>query len=448
MKPLYDQDTIAALATPPGEGGIAIVRISGGEALAVAGRLFSGPIARYASHTAHLGSVMLGQEVIDQALALVMHTPASYTGEDTVELHCHGGMVASRHVLEAALQAGARLARPGEFTFRAFMNGKIDLSQAEAVQQLIGAKNSMALRHAKQHLQGALSRKIIGWQDELLMVAAVCEAWVDFPDEGLEFVSKEELLLSLRRIHQAIVSLIETFEDGKKIFHGISLAIVGEPNVGKSSLLNALVDEERAIVTPIAGTTRDLLHEEVIIGGLTFRLTDTAGLRHTEEIVEQEGIRRARRAMQEADWILAVIDLTHPLPELLDQLPHDRVIVVGNKMDLVQQIPSLSYPRVAVLSARTGAGIEALKELLCASVWEQGVPHGDEVLLISSRHKEVLIRAAEAIVRVIAGLEVISSPEWIAADLRDALQALGAILGQDVGDEVLSKIFSTFCVGK
>ncbi|MBS0623864.1 MAG: tRNA uridine-5-carboxymethylaminomethyl(34) synthesis GTPase MnmE [Verrucomicrobia bacterium] len=442
------QDTIAALSTAPGEGAIAIVRLSGQQALHIASQVFSGPIHEYASHTVHLGAIRFQQQRIDQALVLVMRAPRSYTGEDIVELHCHGGMIASKRVLEAVLQCGARLAHPGEFTFRAFMNGKLDLSQAEAVQSLIGAKNAQSLRHAQAHLEGALSKKIRSFQDQLLYVAAVCEAWVDFPDEGIEFTSKEELLLLLQNVYQQICALIASFEDGKKLFQGISLAIIGEPNAGKSSLLNALVEEERAIVTPIPGTTRDLLHEELTIGGLTFRLTDTAGLRETEESVEQEGIRRAYRAMEQADWILVVLDLTRPLPSLLELIPKEKAIFVLNKIDLISKVPQFPFTHHIAVSARTGEGIEELKKFLCSHIWKHGAPDQEELILSSHRHKQILVHAADAIERVLNGLEQVTSPEWLAADLRLALQSLGEVLGQDVTEEVLGKIFSTFCIGK
>jgi len=447
--PFASHDTIAALATAPGEGAVAIVRISGKQAVEITSKIFSGPLKQYATHTAHVGLISAHGQVIDQVLALVMRAPRSYTGEDVVEFQCHGGRLASKKVLETVLQAGARLAHPGEFTFRAFMHGKLDLSQAEAVQSLIGAKNEQALQHAQAHLAGSLSNKMKSFQKTLLHVAAICEAWVDFPDEDLEFASKDELMALLEKVRQEMMCLIQSFEDGKRLFQGISLAIVGEPNAGKSSLLNALLEEERAIVSPIAGTTRDVLQEELTIGGWTFRLTDTAGLRETEEYVEKEGIRRAYLAMEKADWVLVVLDLTRPLPSLLEGVPKEKSILVFNKMDLaLEKIPSLCFPHQAFISARTGEGIEKLKQFLCQLVWEHGAPEHDELILTSQRHKQSLVQAVEAITRVVEGLEKINSPEWVAADLRVALRALGEILGQDVTEEVLTTIFSTFCIGK
>ena len=278
-RPYQPGETIAAISTPPGEGGISIIRITGEQSIAVAAKIFSGAVASYQSHTAHLGVVCdVSGNRVDEALLLLMRAPRSFTGEDTVELQCHGGMIASRKVLEACLAAGARAALPGEFAFKAFMNGKIDLTQAEAIQKLISAKNEQAFAAAGKHLEGALSLKIQAFQKELIRLGAILEAWVDFPEEGLEFASQEEVIDTLQQLQEKMQNLLSTFEEGRKVEQGISLCIVGTPNAGKSSLMNALLDEERAIVTPLAGTTRDLLHENLTIGGLHFRLTDTAGI--------------------------------------------------------------------------------------------------------------------------------------------------------------------------
>ncbi len=307
-------ETIAAIATPPGEGGVAVVRISGNDALSVAEKIFSGPVRAYKSHTAHFGKI-LGEngEVIDEGLALVMLAPRCYTGEDTVEIHCHGGSLVTRRVLDAILKAGARAAQPGEFTFKAFINGKLDLAQAEAVQQLIGAKNDLALEMAEQQLQGKVSRQVLSFQKDLVDMAAILEAWVDFPEEDLEFATMEEVVIALSAVLRRMQHLASTFEDGKVASLGISLCLAGPPNVGKSSLMNALLGKERAIVTDIPGTTRDLLEEELKLGGLHFRLIDTAGIRDTDEVIEREGIRRSKDAMQKADLILLVLDASRPL---------------------------------------------------------------------------------------------------------------------------------------
>ncbi len=452
--PYQSGETIAAIATPPGEGGICIIRISGKEAIAVAERLFSGPVSTYLSHTAHLGIVSdLSGKRIDEALLLLMRAPKSYTGEDTVELQCHGGMIASQKVLEAALRAGARPASPGEFTFKAFMNGKLDLSQAEAVQKVIGAKSEQAFTVAGKHLEGGLSQKVRLFQDELTRIAAILEAWVDFPEEGLAFASQEELVADLCRLHQEMEQLTATFHDGQKIEQGIALCIAGAPNAGKSSLMNALLEKERAIVTPIAGTTRDLLHEEMTLGGLPFRLIDTAGIRETEEIVEKEGIRRSKEALREADLILLVIDTAKELgieeKELLESVPKEKTIVIWNKADLPKKAHSAcSYPYEVTLSAKEKIGLQQLKETVHRLIWSEGAPPKDEVLITSARHQQALKSAVEAITVLINGLETALSPEFLAADMRQALKELGKIMGTNIGEDILSSIFSQFCVGK
>ena len=453
-RPYIPGETIAALATPPGEGGISIIRISGNDALAVAAHLFSGPISSYASHTAHLGVVRdLEGNRLDEALALVMRGPRSYTGEDTVELQCHGGMIPSRKVLEAVLSAGARAANPGEFTFKAFMNGRLDLNQAEAVQQLIGAKSAHAFEVAGRHLEGGLSKKVRHFQKKLIRLAAILEAWVDFPEEGLEFASQEEIVDALTRLKDEIERLACTFHDGQKLENGISLCIVGAPNAGKSSLMNALLDNDRAIVTPVAGTTRDLLHEEMTLNGLPFRLIDTAGIRESDEVVEKEGIRRSKRALEQADLILLVLDSSKALGEeenaLLTTVPPEKTVVVWNKTDL----PSVStthstLPYEVHLSAKERLGLEALKTTLDRLIWKEGAPPKDEVLITKTRHREALLEAVSALTAVIEGLQSEVSPEFLAADVRRSLTALGQILGTNITEDVLSSIFSQFCVGK
>ena len=290
-------DTIAAIATPMGEGAIGIIRISGKEAFAVANRVFSGNVPSYASHTAHFGKILSASgEVIDEGLLLCMHEGRSYTGEASVEIMCHGGVFVTQAVLARVLEAGARAAGPGEFSLRAFRNGRIDLAQAEAVQALIAAKNADALRAAKDQLQGRLSVLVKDLQARLTDITAILEAWVDYPEEGLEFATDEEILSMLQESLDRLQALSDSFHDGARLQGGATLCLLGAPNVGKSSLMNALLDQDRAIVTEIAGTTRDLLCEEVRIGGVAFRLIDTAGIRETTEIVEQEGIRRSKKS--------------------------------------------------------------------------------------------------------------------------------------------------------
>lgn len=453
-RPYQPQETIAAISTPPGEGGISIIRLSGNQALQVAQKIFSGPVLTYASHTAHLGIIRdLQGNRLDEALLLVMRGPRSYTGEDTVELHCHGGLIASKKVLEACLQAGARAALPGEFTFKAFINGKLDLTQAEAVQKLISAKNEQAFAAAGQQLEGALYKKISIFQEELIHTLAILEAWVDFPEEGIEFATKEEIIDRLFELQKQLKELHDTFEDGKKIDQGISLCIAGPPNAGKSSLMNALLDQERAIVTPIAGTTRDLLREELTIAGLHYTLTDTAGIRHSNEPVEQLGIMRAQGAIQSADIVLLVLDGAKKLEsctyELFDTLPKEKTIVLWNKADLpshtVCQTPFLHELKI---SAKERIGLELLKKTISQLVWQKGVPAKDELYITTLRHKEALFQSMNHLSAVIVGLKEAISPEFLIADLRYALTELARIIGKNITEEILSSIFSQFCIGK
>jgi tRNA modification GTPase len=453
-RPYIPGETIAAIATPPGEGGISIIRIAGHKALTVAATLCSPKILCYPSHTAHLMVVYdsFGRR-LDEALVLVMRAPKSYTGEDTVELQCHGGMIVSRKVLEACLAAGARIAMPGEFTFKAFMNGRLDLAQAEAIQKLIVSKNEQAFTAAGQHLEGTLSKIIRSFQEELIRLAAILEAWVDFPEEGIEYLSERELIEQLQMLQTKISRLIDTFHEGKKIDQGIALCIIGPPNAGKSSLMNALLDQDRAIVTPIPGTTRDLLREEITIGGLHFTLTDTAGIRVTDEEIEQEGIRRSKEAVRHADLILLVLDATenigHALQDLFCWLPSDKTIVVWNKIDL----PSLSicqtpFTLALKISAKEKIGLEELKKSISTRIWDRGAPERDEVVITTVRHKEALLQASNALNGVILGLQQKVSPEFLAADMRVALKALGYVLGANVTEDILSSIFTQFCIGK
>lgn len=452
-RPYQPNDTIAAIATAPGEGGIAIIRISGKESILVAGRVFSGPVHAYASHTVHWGIVKDKEgNRIDEALLLVMRAPRSYTGADTVEFHCHGGSIASKRVLEAVIEAGARPAAAGEFTFQAFMNGKIDLAQAESVQRLISAKNEHAFQIAEKHLEGALSVKIISFQEELVRLTAILEAWVDFPEEGIEFATLESFVEDLSTINSRMQALLNTYYDGQRMEEGISLCLIGPPNAGKSSLMNALLQKERAIVTPIAGTTRDLIQEDLLLNGLHFKLIDTAGIRETEEIVEQEGIKRSKKAMEKADLILLVLDATKGLGEeekcLLEQVSKEKTIVVWNKIDLPSYEAPSAFPHEVRLSAKDKIGLDQLVKTIDRVIWQNGAPPKEEVLITTVRHKESLAQAIQGVHSVIEGLTQNVSPEFLTADLRGALIELGRIIGTDVGEDILSSIFAQFCIGK
>jgi tRNA modification GTPase len=443
-------ETIAAVATPPGEGGVAIIRISGSSAIEIGAKIYSGPLNTYQSHTLHFGQILDKGEVIDDVLIAVMKAPRSYTGEETVEIFCHGGSLVTRRVLDTVLKAGAKAALPGEFTFKAYMNGKLDLAQAEAVQSLIGAKNELALHAAENQLQGALSKKIEHFQKQLLDVAAILEAWVDFPEEGLEFASFEEVIDKLEKTKAEMEHLSQTFQDGKMVYEGLTLCLTGAPNVGKSSLMNALLGKERAIVTDIPGTTRDLLEAELKLGGLHFRLVDTAGIRETTEIVEQEGIRRSHQALEEADLILLVLDAQKGVQKedqtLLQLAPPEKTVIVWNKTDLPT---THTKPESGIdISAKEGIGLELLREKIDQKIWRTGPPSKQEIVVTNVRHKEALDEAILSIGQVIEGLKQDVSAEFVAADMRRALLSLGTIIGADVTEEILSAIFSKFCVGK
>jgi tRNA modification GTPase len=444
--------TIAAVATPPGEGGIAVIRISGDEALDVADKIFSGSIHSYKTHTVHFGNILdENGAFIDEGLVVVMRTPRSYTGEDTVEIHCHGGTLITQKVLKAALRSGARAALPGEFTCKAFQNGKIDLTKAEAVQQVIASKNSLAMQAAENQLQGKLYKTITSFQQKLTDIAAILEAWVDFPEEGLEFASHEEILTMLTAIIEKMQHLLATFHEGKRLQTGFSICLLGAPNVGKSSLMNALVGKDRAIVTDIPGTTRDILEEEIEMAGLNFRLLDTAGIRATEEIVEREGVRRSVAAAKEADLILLVVDISNPSidSDLITTLPKGQTLLVWNKTDLkaANELPKLPFETVRV-SAKNYEGLEQLKDAVHQIVWKSGPPSKEEVVLTNERHFQSLDRAIQATQKVALGLQEELSPEFLTSDIRLALKELGTIIGVNITEDILSAIFSKFCVGK
>lgn len=444
--------TIAAVATPPGEGGIAVIRISGDDALHVADKIFSGSIHSYKTHTVHFGNILdENGAFIDEGLAVVMRTPRSYTGEDTVEIHCHGGTLITQKVLKAALRSGARAALPGEFTCKAFQNGKIDLTKAEAVQQVIASKNTLAMQAAENQLQGKLYQTIASFQNQLTDIAAILEAWVDFPEEGLEFASHDEMLSMLSSSIEKMEHLLSTFHDGKRLQTGLSICLLGAPNVGKSSLMNAIVGKERAIVTDIPGTTRDILEEDIELAGLNFRLLDTAGIRDTEEVIEREGVRRSVAAAKEADLILLVIDISSPSidPDLMATLPRGQTLVVWNKTDLrpVDTLPNLPFEAVKV-SAKNYEGLDALKDAVHQIVWKSGPPSKEEVVLTNERHFQSLERAIQATQNVASGLQEELSPEFLTSDIRLALKELGTIIGVNITEDILSAIFSKFCVGK
>jgi tRNA modification GTPase len=448
------EDSIAAIATAPGEGGIAVIRISGSKAFSIANSIFTGSVHKYKTHTAHYGRILdANQHPVDDVLLLVMQGPRSFTGEDTVEIHCHGGSLITRRVLDVVLQAGARQAVPGEFSYRSYLNGKMDLSQAEAVQELISAKSERALDAAEKQLQGALQDKISKFQNTLTSITAIIEAWVDFPEEGLEFITFEEITKQLSDLIADMQHLLDTFHDGKILHDGIALCLVGCPNVGKSSLMNQLLGKDRAIVSQTPGTTRDILEDSLRLKGLSFRLIDTAGIRQTEEDIEKEGIRRSKEAIHNADIIVFVLDASAGLRDeevqLMEQLPKHKTLALWNKIDLPHQnLPELSLPHTASISAKNGEGVENFTSHIEKLVWKGATPSREEVIITNVRHQEALNLAISSSTIALQGLKDGLSPELLYSDMREALNELGKIIGVNVGEEILSEIFSKFCIGK
>ncbi len=447
-RPYIPGETIAACATAPGEAGIAIIRISGTNAIACAEKIFSRPVSKLKSHTVNYGKIILDGECIDDVILLVMKAPRSFTGEDTVEIHCHGGLTA-KEVLACCIKAGAKPASPGEFSFKAFINGKIDLAQAEAIQSKIAAKNEVALSLAQDQLEGRLSREILALQTRLTDIAAIFEAWVDFPEEDLEFAPFEEVIASLQQIMNEIKKFILTFEQGKAIHQGVSVSLIGSPNVGKSSLMNALLGKDRAIVSPIAGTTRDLIEDDLRLNSLHLRLIDTAGIRKTEESIEEEGIRRSKKACSQSDIILYILDVTSPQKIDID-LPNEKTIGVWNKIDLPHDtpLPSLPFDYVVEISAENGAGIDQLRDAIDQLIWQKGALRRDEVVITSLRHKNALEDAYGHCGNVVEGLIRKESAEFVAFDMRQALNSLGTIIGKNITEDILTSVFSKFCIGK
>jgi tRNA modification GTPase len=455
-----ETDTIAALATPIGQGGLAVIRISGTDALNVASRIFA-PAGRGAnspadatSHTLHYGHIRHEGRVIDEVLLAVMHAPRTFTREDVVEISCHGGVFVARQVLGAVVAAGARLALPGEFTRRAFLNGRIDLTQAEAVADLIHARTELALAAAHEQMAGALSRRVGAARDELMTTLAHVEAHIDFPDEDIAPDTLEQLEQRLARGLDQIDSLLATAREGQILRRGISVAIIGRPNAGKSSLLNQLLSRERAIVSPVPGTTRDTIEEMASIRGIPVNFVDTAGLREATDEIEAEGIRRTRSAAGRAELLLHVMDRSEPLAAvdrgyLAEFAARPRILVV-NKADLDGrlQLPPELQDAIVSVSCRTGEGIARLKDAISDWVWSGCGAGGGHEVMINARHEDALRRAREAIERTLAALRAAQPLELVASDLRIGVDAIGEIIGKTATEDLLDKIFSSFCIGK
>ena len=476
---MRNRDTIAAISTAVAPSGIGIVRLSGPEAVAVADRVFRAkngrPLAEAASHTGHYGTVWTNTEpdgpeagagpalsadaeCLDEVLAAVYRAPRTYTREDVVEISCHGGVLVLRRVLEALLLSGARLAEPGEFTKRAFLNGRIGLSQAEAVMDLIGSRNASAARSALSHLGGALQRKIGALRERILHETAYIEAALDDPEHFDLTGYGAELDGTLADIQKETDALIATATEGRFVREGVATVILGRPNVGKSTLLNLLSGEERAIVTEQAGTTRDVLEEQVVLNGIPLRIMDTAGLRESGDAVEQIGVRRARACAEEADLILYLADGTGPASEedrkILAELRGRTVILIRSKGDLELRVTEqelqemLPEAPVLTLSAREGRGVEALAACIRDLFFHGKVRTDEEVYITNIRHKEALLEARESLSLTRQAIADRMPEDLYTVDLMDAYAALGRIVGAEVGEDLIDRIFSEFCMGK
>lgn len=453
-----DFDTIIAISTPLGEGALAVIRLSGSEALALADGLFQ-PVAKLppsqaATHTVHYGRIVRDRQAIDEVMLTVLRAPRTFTREDMVEISCHGGMLPAKLVLEAFLERGARLALPGEFTKRAFLNGRIDLVQAEAVADIIRSRTELALAAANEQLAGKLSQRINSLRDNLLGILAHLEAYIDFPDEDIAPATLDQMMRGLTDAMDFAGQLLNTANEGQILRRGIRAAIIGRPNVGKSSLLNQLLGRDRAIVSPVPGTTRDTIEETANIRGLPVAFIDTAGLRQADDLIEREGVRRTRESISNAELVLHVLDRSQPLTrtdeEHLRELSGKKRIVVRNKADLppaVELPDGLAAPVVNV-SCVTGDGIESLKDAIKDLVWAGEI--GSEMLevMINARHQEALKRARASTSAAVESLRSGATPELVAVDLRSAVNAVGEIVGKTSTEDLLDSIFSQFCIGK
>jgi tRNA modification GTPase len=444
--PLKEEETIAAISTPFGESGIGVVRMSGSSAEAIARKLFKPKRDQscFISHHFHYGEIIDNQsgKAVDEVLIVVMKSPKTYTKEDIVEIHCHGGYFILQKVLELALMQGARMAHPGEFTKRAFLSGRIDLTQAEAVIDMIKAKTMVGLEIANQQLKGWLYREMAQLKTSLVQHLALIEAHIDFPEEEMDPIPLREMEQDIEGMVQKLEGWVASYEEGKIFREGISCAIIGKTNVGKSSLLNVLLKEERAIVTPIPGTTRDVIEEVLNIHGIPVRLIDTAGLRKVRDSVEQEGVRRAKERLAGSDFVLLMLDGSRALDEddkeIFEEVKGKRRVVILNMDD----------PMVWV-SALNGKGIDDLKKTIYTSLAQRDVRATPEHLIVANiRHKTALTQIKDNLSNAMKGMEEGTSVEFIAFEIRSALEALGELVGETTSEEVLNRIFEQFCIGK
>lgn len=455
---ITQKEPIAAIATPVGEGGIAVIRVSGKNAISVVNRAFEGKdLTKPDSHTVHFGNIMDKESnVVDEVLVTLFHAPHSYTGEETVEISCHGGVLVTQQVLETILGLGIRSAEPGEFTQRAFLNGKMELSQAEAVADLIHAKSRKALDAAHQQLEGRLGEHIKTFRQQIIDATAMVELELDFVEEDVEFANKEELRKLLKDLDHEINNLLETYETGRLVKHGVKTVFIGLPNAGKSTLLNTLVGKERAIVTDIAGTTRDTIDVDWSYDGLLFKLIDTAGLRETADIIEAEGVKRSQQAFEQADLAVYLKDLSRPMTEeerkdianfqkKAGEIPF---LLVGTKNDIAVETGDRRLDYDLRISALEGEKIEELKKLMKQRALENKHYDASSLLVTSSRHRDALLKAQEHVRSALQALDRGMTGDFLSIDLRAALNELGTITGEITNEDVLDSIFSRFCIGK
>src|SRR5210317_1229537 len=459
-------DTIIALATPFGVGAIAVIRLSGSGAIELVNDHFRPKskhksLAKVASHTVHLGYIMDGDRIVDETLVTVFKTPHSYTGENVVEISCHGSAYIQKEILQLFLRKGARHADAGEFTLRAFLNGKMDLSQAEAVADVIASDSQSSHSIAMQQMRGGFSNEIANLRAELLNFASLIELELDFSEEDVEFADRTAFQELISRITQVIKRLIDSFALGNVLKNGIPVAIVGEPNVGKSTLLNALLNEEKAIVSDIAGTTRDAIEDELIIKGIGFRFIDTAGIRDTKDVIESIGIKKTFEKINQSQVVIYLFDAAMVTPQnenqfnieiksIKNKFPDKPLIIVANKIDNANAefiASKFSYKNLLLLSAKENLGVEELKNKLFEFV-NTGALRNNQTIITNSRHYDALLKALEDIQKVQEGINANLSGDLLAIDIRQALYHFGEITGEITNDDLLGNIFANFCIGK
>lgn len=455
-------DTIAAIATAMSNSGIGIVRISGDEALEVADRIFvskkgNKKVSEMASHTIHYGYVKDGEDIVDEVMLLIMKAPNSYTTEDTIEIDCHGGVLVMQKILETVLKYGARAAEPGEFTKRAFLNGRIDLSQAESVIDIINAKNDFALQSSVSQLRGSVLEKIKDLRASIIHEIAFIESALDDPEHVDIESYPQKLLITIKSLWKTVDKMLESADNGRVLREGINTVIVGKPNAGKSSLLNTLVGQERAIVTDIAGTTRDILEEQIRLRGISLNVIDTAGIRDTDDVVEQIGVNKSREYVEKADLVIYVVDSSTPLDEndeeIIASIQDKNAIILLNKSDLHQvttkeMLKEKIDRKTIEISAKEQTGIEELETAIQEMFFHGKISFNDEVYITNVRHKNALEETAKSLQMVINSIENGMPEDFFSIDLMNAYEELGSIIGESVGEDLVNEIFSKFCMGK